>query len=98
MFTAMTNDTSSVNMTTTENADVNKIDPSLIMSLKKGELFLIYYVPWFVTSIGFIGNTFSFILMCQKENRKLPSNMYIASLAVSDNLLLCARFATLMIN
>ena len=77
-----------VNGTTAENPDqdtIDRIDKAVLNTQRYGYLAI---VP-----IGLIGNTLSFLVMMQKQNRAIPSNLYIAFLAISDNILLVDKMA-----
>ena len=45
----------------------------------------------FMVPVGMIGNCLSFLVMLQKQNRVVASNLYIAFLAVSDNFALLGK-------
>ena len=46
---------------------------------------------WFpiLAPIGLIGNTLSFLVMIQPNNRKMSTCIYMASISVNDNLMMC---------
>ena len=52
-----------------------------------------YYINqyWFpiLTPIGLVGNTLSFLVMIQPNNRKMSTCIYMASISINDNLMMC---------
>ena len=47
-----------------------------------------YWFPVLVP-IGLIGNTLSFMVMIQPNNRKVSTCIYMAAISINDNLMMC---------
>ncbi|XP_064648465.1 galanin receptor 2a-like [Lineus longissimus] len=60
-------------------------DPILPLTADRQKEFSLYTIPPIVT-IGFIGNTLTFLVTMRKKNRHLPASLYMAMLAISDNI------------
>jgi len=73
----------------------NETQPELpyqeMTGIYKAEQFLKKYGFIFVVPIGYVGNSLSLLVMLQKQNRVIPSNLYIAFLAISDNIALSVK-------
>ena len=50
--------------------------------------FNLYYPPILIAT-GLLGNSLSFLVMLQRTNRKFSCCVYLAGLAVADNLFMC---------
>ena len=48
----------------------------------------IYWFPILVP-IGLVGNTLSFLVMIQPNNRKMSTCIYMAAISIVDNLMMC---------
>lgn len=80
------------NSTTTEMEITNKTlaeEASTYLTYKIGVYIHIYWLP-IMTPIGLVGNTLAFIIMVQMYNRRISCCLYMAALAVSDNVVLCS--------
>lgn len=60
----------------------------LAVILRLTALFLRKYGFLFYAPMGLVGNSLSIFVMMQKQNRSIPSNIYIALIAIADNLVL----------
>jgi hypothetical protein len=73
-----------------------RLDPDpTTLSQAREEEFSLYSIP-IIVAIGFIGNTLTFLVTLRKKNRHLPASLYMAMLALSDNVSL--TFAHLLLN
>ncbi len=59
---------------------------------KVGSVINLYYLP-FVILLGLVGNTLSFLVMTQRQNRHISCCVYMAGLAISDNGMLIIAFS-----
>ena len=51
----------------------------------------LYYSPILIV-VGFLGNSLSLLVMLQRTNRKFSCCIYLAGLALGDNLFMCNAF------
>ena len=51
----------------------------------------LYYSPMLIV-VGFLGNSLSLVVMLQRNNRKFSCCVYLAGLALGDNLFMCNAF------
>jgi hypothetical protein len=74
--------------------DVNRTSIRPLPAAQQEE-FSLYSIP-VIVAIGFVGNTLTFLVTMRKKNRHLPSSLYMASIAVADNMSLVS--AHLLLN
>ena len=55
-----------------------------------------YWFPVLVP-IGLVGNTLSFLVMIKPNNRKMSTCIYMAAISVTDNIMMCLCFHTLIV-
>ena len=58
-------------------------------SLYKAAMSLNMYYPPILIATGFLGNSLALLVMLQRNNRKFSCCVYLAGLAVADNLFMC---------
>ena len=67
--------------------DILKKEASELLPYKVGRGIQTYWLP-IIIPLGIIGNTLSFLVMMRPHNRKVSCCVYMASLAVADNVML----------
>lgn len=68
-----------------------------LLTICRAHQFVQKYAFLFMVPIGLLGNSLSLLVMLQKQNRSIPSNLYITLLAIVDNIALLSRLTTSMI-
>ena len=58
------------------------------MTYKMASYINIYWFPILVP-IGLVGNTLSFLVMIQPNNKKMSTCIYMAAISIIDNLMMC---------
>ena len=58
------------------------------MTFKVARYVAYYWFPILIP-LGLVGNTFSFLVMVKKGNRKISTCIYMAAISINDSLLLC---------
>ena len=60
--------------------------------------FIANYWFYIIIPIGLVGNTLSFIVMTQPNNRKMSTCIYMAAISINDNIMMCVCFHIFLIN
>ena len=74
--------------------------------MKQAEIYTAYKIAsyinqyWFpiLVSIGFVGNTLSFLVMIKPNNRKLSTCIYMATISINDNVMMCLSLHNWLLN
>ena len=95
-FSATTSNYSSTSLINIS-MDDNVTDDSFMEQVESYMTYKIaYYINqcWFpiLAPIGLVGNTLSFMVMIQPHNRKMSTCIYMASIGINDNLMMCLVF------
>ena len=81
------NSSANATETTLSEWDILKKEASELLPYKVGRDIQTYWLP-IIIPIGLIGNTLSFLVMMRPHNRKVSCCVYMAALAVADNVML----------
>ena len=66
------------------------------MTFKIANFIDTYWFPILIP-IGLVGNTLSFIVMIQPNNRKMSTCIYMAAISINDNLMMLSSFHNLLV-
>ena len=74
--------------------------------MKQAETYTAYKIAsyinqyWFpiLVSIGFVGNTLSFLVMIKPNNRKVSTCIYMAAISINDSVMMCLSLHNWLVN
>ena len=73
--------------TETETVNVFMVEVNSMIIFKIANILAKFWIPVLVP-IGLVGNTLSFLVMIQPNNRKMSTCIYMAAISINDNMMI----------